>query len=149
LERFSSYLIKNLEAMQAKYQEQRSEKTNTKSEADELQRHRRLFKEITKSIRARSTSPEKMEHEVSSMVTEGLRRYVRERMSAVTRALDEDISSWIRRELREALEAWRLDIVAQLDLQLQELNTEEYKALLLPHKETWRRLALEARLGVE
>ncbi|MEI8102690.1 MAG: hypothetical protein WCG61_04085 [Chlorobium sp.] len=144
-EKFSAHIINSLKEMQAKYKaKDPNETTSAAAEGIPISDKLSKLKDILLKAGPMSPSLVKLEYQVSSMVTEALRRYVRDRMGMIVQAIEEDTDSWFANELRKTLDAWRLMINIQLDQQLDCLKAEEYKGLLLPHKDAWRRLSLQA-----
>ena len=144
LEKFSAHIIKSLEKMQAKYQDKSTNAVEEMIKGESIEKWRIVLTEILKKGRSMSMSANKLEYEVSSMITEGLRRYVRDRMNRITQAMEEDTNFWFVQDLRCSLDAWRLAINKQLDAQLAYLKSDDYKGMLLPHRDVWRQLSLKA-----
>jgi|GEM_PF-5047080 len=141
LEKLIAYIAKSLEEMQNKYQSSPSD--SPAPIIGENSGKLAVAVDILKKMRLQGSSQAKMEYEVSSMITEGLRRYVRDRMNAVLQALDEDLNAWLSGQLHHSLDAWRIAINGQLDAQLEQLMAEKYKGMLLPHRDAWRLLSLQ------
>ena len=144
LEKFSAHIVSTLEEMQTNYQEKTLNNMGNIVKDKHVSDWRSILSEVIKKVKSMSTTTEALEHEVSSMITEALRRYVRDRMSRIRQAIDQDIQSWFADELRSALDAWRVAINGQLDEHLSSLKSDEYKGMLLPHREIWRSLSLQA-----
>lgn len=149
LDRFSSYIMKTLEEMQAKYQKKElNEDMDDPGDGVQDTKLGRLATEVLRKVQLMAVPEDALQNKVSSIITEGLRRYVRDRTSRVTQAIVEDAESWFAEPLRCSLDAWRMAINGQLDEQLGRLKSEEYKGMLWPHRDVWRRLSIQAHTEI-
>ena len=151
LQKFVTETVRILTEIQQGYKKRKSTERQDAAEPAQIQDGAKNTQRtaLWAKVLPRTGSPENsIEHEAASIITEMLRRYVRDRMCLITKAFEEDTAAWFTKALRPSLEVWRIAVNRQLDDQLALLKADSYRSVLLTHQDVWRRLSLEARTGI-